>query len=103
VAELTNGRVPSGEPGKPGIKITQPGAGTSDIDVIGGDGSYIQVGGPAKARNLAKLGQKLNILKWAANQDGVGAQAYFERGTPDSALNLARKILGPGNVHIFDR
>jgi hypothetical protein len=47
-AELTNGRVPSGEPGRTGIKITQPGAGRSDIDVIGGDGSSIQVGGPAK-------------------------------------------------------
>ncbi|MBV9026657.1 MAG: hypothetical protein JO362_23310 [Streptomycetaceae bacterium] len=102
VADLTGGRVPSGEPGKPGIKITQPGAGSSDIDVIGGDGSYIQVGGPAKAKNLAKLGQKLNILKWQAGQDGVGAQAYFARGTPDSALDLARKILGPDNVHVFD-
>jgi hypothetical protein len=102
VAELTDGRVPSGEPGKPGIKITQPGAGTSDVDVIGGDGSYIQVGGPAKAKNLAKLGQKLNILKWAAERDGVPARAYFADGTPESALNLARKILGPDSVQVFD-
>ena len=102
VAELTSGRVPSGAPGKPGIKITQPGAGTSDIDVIGGDGSYIQVGGPAKAKNLAKLGQKLNILKWYAGQDGVPAKAYFSDGTPDSVLKLARRILGPDNVTVFD-
>lgn len=55
VAELTNGRIPSGAPGKMGMKITQPGVGSSDVDVIGSDGSYIQVGGPAKAKNLAKL------------------------------------------------
>ena len=61
----------------------------------------IQVGGPAKAKNLAKLGQKLNILKCAASNDGVGAQAYFEKGTPETALNLARKVLGAENVHIF--
>lgn len=101
VAELTNGRIPSGAPGKMGMKITQPGVGSSDVDVIGSDGSYIQVGGPAKAKNLAKLGQKLHILKWAAGNDGVGAQAYFEEGTPESALNLARKILGAENVHVF--
>jgi hypothetical protein len=101
VAELTNGRIPSGAPGKMGMKITQPGVGSSDVDVIGSDGSYIQVGGPAKAKNLAKLGQKLNILKWAASNDGVGAQAYFEKGTPETALNLARKVLGTENVHIF--
>ncbi len=37
-----------------------------------------------------------------AQQDGVGAQAYFAEGTPDTALNLARKILGADNVHVFD-
>ncbi len=56
VARLTGGHVPSGEPGKPGIKITQPGVGSSDVDVIAKDGSYVQVGGPAKANNLSKLG-----------------------------------------------
>ena len=39
VAELTNGRIPSGAPGKMGMKITQPGVGSSDVDVIGSDGS----------------------------------------------------------------
>ncbi|MFD3484526.1 hypothetical protein [Streptomyces sp. NPDC058665] len=103
VAELTNGRIPSGAPGKPGLKVTKPGAGTSDVDVIGGDGSYIAVGGPAKARNLAKFGEKCHILKYAAEQQGVRAQVYLEKGTPEAALNLARRILGDGNVHTFVR
>lgn len=103
VAELTNGTVPSGAPGKPGLKVTKPGAGTTDVDVIGGDGSYIAVGGPAKARNLAKFGEKCHILKYAAEQQGVRAQVYLEEGTPESALSLARKILGEGNVHTFTR
>ncbi len=103
VAELTDGTIPSGEPGKPGMKVTKPGAGTTDVDVIGGDGSYIAVGGPAKARNLAKFGEKCHILKYAAEQQGVRAQVYLEEGTPEPALRLARKILGDGNVHTFTR
>ena len=103
VAEITNGTIPSGAPGKPGLKVTQPNAGTTDVDVIGSDGSYIAVGGPAKAKDLAKFGQKTHILKWAAEQQGVRAQMYLEKGTPESVLNLARKILGNGNVHTFMR
>ncbi|MCT7351016.1 PrsW family intramembrane metalloprotease [Streptomyces sp. 15-116A] len=103
VAELTGGTVPSGAPGKPGLKVTKPGAGTTDVDVIGADGSFIAVGGPAKARNLAKFGEKLHILKYAAEQRGVRAQVYLEEGTPDSALALARKVLGDANVHTFTR
>jgi hypothetical protein len=103
VAELTDGYVPSGAPGSPGRLIIRPGVGKTDIDVVGGDGSYIQVGGPAKGLNLAKFGQKLSILKWQAGQDGVGAQVYLEEGTPDSVLAIARRILGPDNVHTFTR
>jgi hypothetical protein len=103
VAELTDGTVPSGAPGQPGRLIVRPGVGKTDIDVIGGDGSYIQVGGPAKAINAAKFGQKVSILKWKAGQDGVGAQVYLEEGTPDNILAIARRILGPDNVHTFTR
>ncbi|MFG3101576.1 PrsW family glutamic-type intramembrane protease [Streptomyces sp. NPDC048182] len=103
VAELTGGKIPSGAPGKPGLKITKPGAGTTDVDVIGADGSYIAVGGPAKARNLAKFGEKCHILKYAAEQRGVRAQVYLEEGTPDAALAVARRILGDANVHTFTR
>ncbi|RFU83259.1 PrsW family intramembrane metalloprotease [Streptomyces triticagri] len=103
VADLTEGTIPSGAPGKPGLKVTKPGAGTTDVDVIGKDGSYIAVGGPAKARNLAKFGEKCHILKYAAEQQGVRAQVYLEEGTPETALNLARRILGNDNVHTFVR
>ncbi|MER5444871.1 PrsW family glutamic-type intramembrane protease [Streptomyces sp. NPDC002764] len=103
VAGLTGGHIPSGRPGKPGLIVTKPNVGSTDVDVIGGDGSYIAVGGPAKARNLAKLGQKCQILKYAAELKGVPARAYFEEGTPDGALKVARKILGDDNVHVFPK
>src|SRR5207302_10152332 len=101
VAELTDGTIPSGAPGTPGRLVTRPGVGKTDIDVIGGDGSYIQVGGPAKAFKPADFGRHLSILKWKAQQDGVGAQAWFEEGTPENVLKIARRMLGPENVHIF--
>lgn len=102
VAQLEGGEV-QGRPGEPGLKVTQPGAGTTDVDVIGGDGAYVAVGGPAKAANLSKLGQKLHILRYAADQAGVPARAYFEAGTPQSAIDLAIRILGKDNVIIFGK
>ncbi|WBB62086.1 hypothetical protein O7599_05970 [Streptomyces sp. WMMC500] len=33
--------------------------------------------------------------------DRAGARAYFEKGTPDAAVNLAKRTLGDGNVRIF--
>lgn len=101
VAELTGGHIPSGEPGKPGMEIVRPNVGRTDVDVIGGDGSYIAVGGPAKAAKPAETGSKLGILKWRADQDGVGAKAYFEEGTPDTILKIAQRQLGAENVVVF--
>jgi hypothetical protein len=103
VRELTDGTIPSGQPGKPGLEVVRPNVGKTDVDVIGSDGSYIAVGGPAKAKNLARLGDKLGVLKWGAEQAGVSAKAYFEQGTPESALQLARRILGADNVVVFTR
>jgi uncharacterized protein YukE len=102
VAEITGGKV-QGVPGQQGLKVTEQGVGSTDVDVIGKDGEYISVGGPAKAQDLASLGSKLRILKYAADQQGVPARAYFERGTPDNVLELARQKLGADNVFIFDR
>src|SRR5262249_17913570 len=62
VAEITGGEV-QGAPGEPGMIVTEPGVGSTDVDVIGGDGEYIAVGGPAKAADLARLGSRLRILK----------------------------------------
>ncbi|WP_156545903.1 hypothetical protein [Cupriavidus sp. D384] len=64
-------------------------------------GDLVAVGGPAKANNLGKLGQKLRIYQAIADQRGVAAQAYFAEGTPQSAINLATKIPGADNVKIF--
>ncbi|WP_230941382.1 beta strand repeat-containing protein [Burkholderia diffusa] len=94
VAKIVNGSV-SGE------KVAVPGLGSTDIDVVGGNGNLIAVGGPAKANNLGKLGQELRIYQTIANQRGVSAEAYFAEGTPQSAINLATKILGADNVKIF--
>jgi hypothetical protein len=94
VATITGGKV-SREPIK-----TQ--FGSSDLDVVGPKGELIAVGGPAKAGNLSKLGTQLKVLKEAADVRGVPAQAYFERGTPQSAIDLAIKKLGKDNVFIFD-
>ncbi|WP_156429743.1 VENN motif pre-toxin domain-containing protein [Burkholderia sp. FL-7-2-10-S1-D7] len=94
VANIVNGSV-SGE------KVAVPGLGSTDIDVVGGNGNLIAVGGPAKANNLGKLGQELRIYQAIATQRGVSAEAYFAEGTPQSAINLATKILGVENVKIF--
>jgi hypothetical protein len=94
VAQLTGGQV-AREP------IVEPGVGRSEIDVIAGNGDYIQVGGPAKAMKLAELGHDLRVLKYAADQNGVAAKAYFVEGTPDSVLSVARRILGADNVITF--
>jgi hypothetical protein len=84
-----------------GLKITMPGVKSTDVDVIGGSGEYIAVGGPSKANNLSGLGASLKVLKYAADQQGVPAQAWFELGTPQAALNVAAKWLGWDNVFTF--
>lgn len=94
VAKIVNGST-SGE------KVAIPGMGSTDIDVVAPNGNLIAVGGPAKANNLGKLGQELRIYQAIADQRGVSAQVYFAEGTPRSAINLATKILGEGNVKIF--
>ncbi|MDX9723789.1 MAG: hypothetical protein RBU37_23775 [Myxococcota bacterium] len=94
VAELVGGTV-SRE------KISAEGVGSTDVDVIGPSGEMIAVGGPAKANDLAKLGQKLNILKRVAGERGVPAQAYFSDDTPQTAIDVARKQLGNDAVFIF--
>jgi hypothetical protein len=67
---LTGGRVTSGLPGARGEEVTVRPIGTTDVDVIGADGSLVAVGGPAKA--------------------------HFEEGTPQSVFDAASKILGGG-------
>lgn len=84
-----------------GEKIAVQGIGSTDIDVIGKAGEYIAVGGPAKASDLAKFGQKLNILKRAASAAGVEAKAYLEASTPSEVIDVAIKEVGRDNVVLF--
>lgn len=96
VAEIVGGQV-----------VRQPivvaNVGRSEIDVVAkATGDIIAVGGPAKAINLSALGKQLSILKTTADERGVKAVAYFEKGTSESALKVARRRLGAENVHIFE-
>ena len=97
VAELVGGTTTEGQ------EITAAGVGTTDVDVVGPSGEMIQVGGPAKAANLSKTGQKLNILKRVADAKGVKAMAYFEKGTPQSVIDVAKRQLGENNVVVFEK
>lgn len=95
VAELIGGRVTAGE------KVVAKGIGSTDIDVVGPAGELVTVGGPAKVKDLGKLGKHFKILKALAEERGVEAFAYFEEGTPEPALQLARKWLGEDKVKVF--
>jgi RHS repeat-associated protein len=100
VAKLTGGTVATDENGV-GMLVTRPNVGKTDVDVIGPNGEYIAVGAPAKALSPSQFGKSLSILKWAAQQEGVPAQYYFEEGTPQTAINQATKALGADNVFTF--
>jgi hypothetical protein len=76
--------------------------GRTDLDVIGPNGELIAVGGPAKAKNLGKLGTEIKKLKLVAEERGVKAQAFFEEGTPEEVLKFAAERLGVENVFVFN-
>ncbi len=102
VAALTNGTVTRNEHGQ-GMLVKVDNIGTTDVDVRGPNGEYIAVGGNAKGgKKLAQFGNKMNVLKLAADRDGVVAQYYFPLGTSPDVVNLAIKKLGDENVFFFD-
>jgi hypothetical protein len=101
VAELTGGTVIGPGP-NPGLLIKHPAHGTTDVDVIGPDGTFIAVGGPAKAHNPSKFTKNLLTLQWAAQQQGVAAEVALTRDTPPAVVEEAQRILGPDNVFLFD-
>ena len=82
-------------------KLIAKGVGSTDLDVLGPAGEYIGVGGPAKAADLSRFGRQLQVLKEVAKQNGTVAQMYLEEGTPETAINLAKKWLGEANVFTF--
>jgi filamentous hemagglutinin len=101
VAESIGGTV--AKAGKRDLKLTTAKGEGVTLDVLGPEGELIVVGGPAKAKGLGALGDRLRVLREAADETGVKAQAFFEDGTPDSVLNLARKFLGAENVRTFPK
>lgn len=100
VAALVGGQVVEGTPE---ADITVDNIGSSDFDVKGSAGEMIAVGGPAKAKDLADLGHRLGILRRVAAARGVRAMAYFEDGTPQAVLDVAKKQLGDNNVVVFPK
>jgi hypothetical protein len=80
-----------------GRAVTTP-YGSTDIDVVLRDNTFIEVGGPAKAVNLAKFGQQLQRVAWSANEAGGRAIFYYEPGTPQVAIDLAVKWFGEGGA-----
>jgi hypothetical protein len=102
VAKLIGGVVAKNENGQD-IKIVMPNVGSSGLDVLGPKGEFVFVGGGAKAANPSKFGKALKINKYAADEAGVPAHYYLDASnTPESAINQARKVFGPDNVHTFN-
>ncbi|MDR7380932.1 polymorphic toxin-type HINT domain-containing protein [Promicromonospora iranensis] len=102
VARIVGGKLAKNAKGQD-IKVSVDGVGSTGLDVLGPNGEYIFVGGPAKAKNPAAFGQKLQISKAAADRDGVDALYYLEDGTPSSAIDQAKKWFGDGYVHSFPK
>ena len=88
-------------PSRHGYKtIEAPPGDTVKIDVLGPNQEIIAVGGPAKGARLRDLGGNLKRLKALADWHNTEAFAYFEIGTAEEVLAVARKWLG-GNVRTF--
>ncbi len=83
--------------GSTGRRVRTP-YGSTDIDVVLRDGTFIEVGGPAKALNLSKFGQQLQRVQYAAQQAGGRAVFMYDDGTPQAAIDLARKWFGEGGA-----
>ena len=79
-------------------RIVKTPFGTTDIDVVLSSGTFIEVGGPAKAFNPAKFGQQLQQVRAAADAEGGQALFMYEPGTPQSATDLATKGFGQGGA-----
>ncbi|MEN9222697.1 MAG: hypothetical protein Q6M04_09700, partial [Thermostichus sp. BF3_bins_97] len=99
VADLIGGTVANDRK----VTVTLPNGKKESIkvDVFGPNGELVLVGGPAKASDLARLGSNLKRLSEIAQALSVRPIAAFEDGTPQVAIDLAIKQLGPSNVITF--
>jgi hypothetical protein len=71
------------------------------VDVIGGAGELITVGGGAKSFNMGEWGDRLRTLRDVAAARGVKAQAYLDADAPEHVIKLAEKWLGKDNVRLI--
>lgn len=78
--------------------ISVPGLGSTDVDVVLSDNTYIEVGGPAKALDSSKFGRQLQKVASYAESQGGTPMFLYAPGTPQSAIDLAVKWFGPENV-----
>jgi hypothetical protein len=97
VADMIGGQVPE-QP----LKIETP-YGKAQIDVVGPNGELVEVGGPGKGINPSNFGRQMQRLQSAAESTGTKGQFYYDQGTPESILNIARKWLGSENVIPFKK
>jgi hypothetical protein len=77
---------------------------TLSVDVIGPQGQFIWVGGPAKANAVTfteKTVPQLSLLKEYAEYYNTQGIAYFEQNTPPWLVKFAEDVLGTGNVKTF--
>lgn len=77
------------------IKTTR---GKTDVDVTDPAGNLIAVGGPAKADNLGNFVRGLLVYSETATARGVSAYFYYAPNTPQTVIDAATKVLGPGFV-----
>lgn len=91
VADVTGGRV-SGE------RISAPSLGSTDIDVVAGNGDLVMVGGPKKAADFGNLGRVIKLYLAEASSRGVGVQAHLAGNTPQSVFDFIAKRIGAENV-----
>ncbi len=88
---------------KAGVKINQPinvqGLGKTDVDVeVPSRRIYAEVGGPSKANEPSDFGVQLEKIKTYADQQGGRAMFFYDKGTPDTVIELAKRWLGAENV-----
>ncbi|MGH9918053.1 MAG: hypothetical protein ACRD6W_04170 [Nitrososphaerales archaeon] len=50
---------------------------------------------------MSEFGNQLKRLKGTAARAGVRAMVYLQEGTPGSAIRLAERWVGAGNVVVF--
>lgn len=82
-----------------GRQIKIPNVGSTDIDVVLRNNTFIEVGGPSKAWDLSKFGTQLKLLtEYAKSVENGRVIFHYAPGTPQSVIDLAVRRLGESNV-----